>query len=70
MPPEDSPERVLPLTREWIEILKMVLMKNFLTVLPLTREWIEMHAVVLQPDTVDVLPLTREWIEILEDMHL
>ena len=34
--------RVLPLTREWIEIDKADIPSEYIVVLPLTREWIEM----------------------------
>ena len=55
---------VLPLTREWIEILLMPFLSSFPSVLPLTREWIEMFLHGQRAVTLLVLPLTREWIEI------
>ena len=36
---------VLPLTREWIEILAQADIDNLLGVLPLTREWIEITTI-------------------------
>ena len=38
----EPPERVLPLTREWIEIAFFKRYFEIVKVLPLTREWIEM----------------------------
>ena len=39
---ESGLHSVLPLTREWIEIINSIVLIMKLTVLPLTREWIEM----------------------------
>ena len=55
---------VLPLTREWIEMLVDFIIENAPAVLPLTREWIEMAQTSFLLTTTGVLPLTREWIEI------
>ena len=57
---------VLPLTREWIEMMQSNSSEFPQTVLPLTREWIEMEIVVKIYKKNIVLPLTREWIEILD----
>ena len=60
--------RVLPLTREWIEMSSPYSVWSLLTVLPLTREWIEIHNLSESKNIRVVLPLTREWIEILFDL--
>ena len=57
--------RVLPLTREWIEIRQSTASISFFIVLPLTREWIEIFFKLFFKPFRGVLPLTREWIEIL-----
>ena len=56
-------DTVLPLTREWIEIIFLSYMRIYTDVLPLTREWIEMDMVPVIVPFISVLPLTREWIE-------
>ena len=38
---KQEPVKVLPLTREWIEIAQSMFLTQLLAVLPLTREWIE-----------------------------
>ena len=57
--------RVLPLTREWIEIVVARYCRKIGRVLPLTREWIEMGEKYELGNFADVLPLTREWIEMM-----
>ena len=56
--------KVLPLTREWIEILPEDVNSLPEDVLPLTREWIEISVGTQNSKAAKVLPLTREWIEI------
>ena len=60
---------VLPLTREWIEIIFDKPGVNYNFVLPLTREWIETLDCSLISSTENVLPLTREWIEIFQSLY-
>ena len=58
-------KNVLPLTREWIEMARIISRTKRPKVLPLTREWIEIRLSQMQPPSqLIVLPLTREWIEI------
>ena len=60
---------VLPLTREWIEITVISVMRlGVLCVLPLTREWIEIVFSLESFYHGKVLPLTREWIEIIGEI--
>ena len=62
--------RVLPLTREWIEIATAFQAAFLWHVLPLTREWIEIPRLQRLRMLLPVLPLTREWIEIRQDEKL
>ena len=55
---------VLPLTREWIEMMIICDSREQKNVLPLTREWIEIKRTRQSQKNIKVLPLTREWIEI------
>ena len=57
-------KKVLPLTREWIEMPLYLKNAAVFAVLPLTREWIEIEVVQAFEEVKEVLPLTREWIEI------
>ena len=61
---------VLPLAREWIEIVSAFMVTLTRLVLPLAREWIEIYLLGSCQCPNRVLPLAREWIEILEMLYL